>query len=526
GKQISGMSKVSLEGIITEDDKRPHWENKTQYLLSCIGFAVGFGNVWRFPYLCHIYGGGAFLIPYVIALMFEGIPIFHLELAIGQFLRKGSIGVWSHISPYLGGIGRLWLIFGIARIMIIAWVLWYLGNSFKEPLPWSICPNDANLIKECDHSSESNYFWYRYTLNTSMDITQTGPVLWWLVVSLARTESTGKAIYISISFLYITLTAFLIYALTLPGAIQGLFYLFTPDAILKNPHMWLDAATQSFFFLSLAFGGHIASSSYNPQKNDCEKDSVIIATVDCLTSTGETQKVRISCKSSFLQSAPSRVSGLKLKKCDLQHFLDKSASGPGLAFIVFTDVVTRMPGTQIWSILFFLMLFCLGLSSMMFGLIQGILTPFIEIPHVSKYLSKEVSCGTICFTSFFYWIEVFDSYGGSIPLLIISLFELYGIVYVYGLKRCCDNVEWMTGRPVHFYWKASWQFISPLLMLSILLSYLASPVYSYHSVLILCNVMFISQEEFPLKESKFYPHSVLFIGLTMHIYSNWSHLLF
>lgn len=77
----------------------------------------------------------------------------------------------------------------------------------------------------------------------------------------------------------------------------------------------------------------------------------------------------------------------------LFHFeILQTASGPGLAFITFTEVVTRMPGTQIWSILFFLMLFCLGLSSM-FGLVQAILTPFSEIPLVSKYLRKEVSCG-------------------------------------------------------------------------------------------------------------------------------------
>lgn len=85
----------------------------------------------------------------------------------------------------------------------------------------------------------------------------------------------------------------------------------------------------------------------------------------------------------------------------LFHFeILQSASGPGLAFIVFTEVVTRMPGSQIWSILFFLMLFCLGLSSM-FGLIQGILTPFIEIPLVSKYLRKEVSCGKTAFEKSF-----------------------------------------------------------------------------------------------------------------------------
>ncbi|KAM3841815.1 sodium-dependent neutral amino acid transporter B(0)AT3-like [Vipera latastei] len=324
--------------------------------------------------------------------------------------------------------------------------------------------------------------------------------------------------------------------------------------VLKNPRAWLDAGTQSFFSLSLALGGHIAYSSYNPQKNDCEKDSVIIATVnsltsiyasiaifsilgfkatinywDCLDSNIELLTIAFDLMEQSISRtnytlwleglthvAPSRVSGLKLKKCDLQHFLRKTASGPGLAFITFTEVVTRMPGTQIWSILFFLMLFCLGMSSM-FGLVQAILTPFTEIPLVSKYLSKEVSCGIICFASFLlgllfttrsgsYWLEVFDSYGGSLTLLIISLLELCGVVYVYGLKRFCNDVEWMTGRPVNLYWKASWQFISPVLMVSVFLSYLFFQRQSTYSA---WNP---SYEEFPAKQTKFYPRWVLFIG--------------
>ncbi|XP_032075022.1 sodium-dependent neutral amino acid transporter B(0)AT3-like [Thamnophis elegans] len=568
------MSKVSLEDIITEDDRRPRWQNKTQYLLSCLGFVVGFGNMWRFPYLCQIYGGGAFLIPYAIALVFEAIPIFHLELAVGQFLRKGSVGVWTHISPYLGGIGYACMmtsfIIGMYYNMIVAWVLWYLGNSFKEPLPWTICPqvpSNMETNKECEQSSESNYFWYRYTLNISTDITHTGPSAWWLIASLGSSwiivyvctrqgiESSGKAIYIIISFIYIILTVFLVYGLTLPGGIQGLIRLFTPDfTILKNPRAWLDAATQSFFSLSLAGGGHIVYSSFNPQKNDCERDSLIIAAVNSFTSIytslvifsilgfkatiGYLQCVDNNIEllttafhlmdqsisrenytlwlESLLQAAPSRVAALKLKTCDFDQLIDKTASGPGLAFIIFTEVVTRMPGANIWSILFFLLLFCLGLSSM-FGLVQSIVTPFIEIPLVSKYLHKEVSCGIICFTSFLlgllfttrsgiYWLAVFDSFGGSIPLLIISLFEICSIVYIYGLKRFCDDVEWMIGRPVNFYWKATWQFISPALMISVFLSYLAIERPSTY------KTWNPSYEDFPSKELKFYPRWVLIIG--------------
>lgn len=68
-------------------------------------FQVGLGNVWRFPYLCQKNGGGAFLIPYCIMLVLEGVPLFYMEIAIGQKLKKGSVGVWDHISPLLGGVG-------------------------------------------------------------------------------------------------------------------------------------------------------------------------------------------------------------------------------------------------------------------------------------------------------------------------------------------------------------------------------------------------------------------------------------
>ncbi|EDO29649.1 predicted protein, partial [Nematostella vectensis] len=81
------------------------WGSKVEYILATIGFAIGFGNVWRFPYLCQKNGGGAFLIPYFTSLVTMGIPLFFLELAIGQSIRKGSIGVWNNIHPYLGGVG-------------------------------------------------------------------------------------------------------------------------------------------------------------------------------------------------------------------------------------------------------------------------------------------------------------------------------------------------------------------------------------------------------------------------------------
>ncbi|KAJ8288113.1 hypothetical protein COCON_G00007720 [Conger conger] len=488
-------------------DERPKWDNKVQYLLTCIGFAVGLGNVWRFPYLCQVYGGGAFLIPYLIALVFEGLPLLHLELAIGQRLRMGSIGVWNSISPYLGGVGIASMIVsflvGLFYNTILAWVLWYFFHSFQDPLPWRDCPineNQTGYVTECEKSSPVNYFWYRETLNITPNIEDSGSLQWWLVLCLATAwclvyicfirgiETIGKAVYITATFPYLVLTIFLIRALTLPGATSGLVYLFSPDwETLKNPRVWLDAATQIFFSLSLAFGGLIAFSSYNPQNN-----------ILSLTNAFNIADMNITLENydfwleDLNATNPEKVASLNLESCVLEEFLKQSASGTGLAFIVFTEAVINMPGSQVWAVLFFLMLFSLGLSSM-FGNLEGVLTPLLDLHLVPSWIPKEVFTGLMCLVSFCvaliftlgsgnYWLEIFNNYVGSVPLLIIAFFEIIAVVYVYGIGRFSDDIEWMTGKRPNLYWQITWRFISPVMLLVVFLAYIvvqASTVPTY-----------------------------------------------
>ncbi|KAM9679788.1 inactive sodium-dependent neutral amino acid transporter B(0)AT3 isoform 3-T3 [Dama dama] len=484
-------------------EARPAWDNKLQYLLSCVGFAVGLGNLWRFPYLCQTYGGGAFLIPYVIALAFEGIPLFHIELAIGQRLRRGSIGVWTAISPYLGGVGlgcfTVSFLVSLYYNTVLTWVLWYLLNSFQHPLPWSACPPDLNrtgLVQECRDSSPVSYFWYRRTLNVSADISDSGPVQWWLLLCLAASwavvylcvirgiETTGKAIYFTALFPYLVLTVFLVRGLTLPGAMEGLTYLFTPDMqVLQNPRVWLDAATQIFFSLSLAFGGHIAFASYNQPRNNCRRDAVSVALVNSMTSLyasiavfsvlgfkaasdhGQCLDRNIlrlinafdlpeqsisrddyaAALARLNASQPARVAGLPLEACRLEDFLDKSASGTGLAFIVFTEAVLHMPGAPVWAVLFFGMLYSLGLSSM-FGNMESMTTPLLDLGVMPRRVPKEALTGLVCLLCFLtsscftlrsgsYWLEIFDQYAAALNLILLAFFEVVGVVYVYGMKR-------------------------------------------------------------------------------------------
>ncbi|KAM9775884.1 sodium-dependent neutral amino acid transporter B(0)AT3-like [Syngnathus typhle] len=540
--ELNGVKRVDSEDA---DDKQIQWDNKLQYLLTLIGFAVGFGNIWRFPYLCQTYGGGAFLIPYVIALVFEGLPLLYLELAIGQRLRKGSIGSWKHVSPILGGVGIscMFVSFLITLFYnsVLAWVMWYFYNSFKDPLPWSQCPvNDTYLTRECEKSTPVNFFWYRQTLNITTDIETNGCLqsrlvaclgIAWLLVYICfikGIKSMGKAVYVTTTLPYLVLTIYLVRALTLPGAIDGLVYLFTPDwEILKNPQVWLDAATQIFFSLSVGFGGLIAFSSYNNENNNCEKDALLVGITNSATSlyasiaifsilgfkanndlqNCQIEYVRVfqeiyslTYKTDFTFLNESNVTYNRLieslktgnpeinstllpRECNLSTFLDQSASGTGLAFITFTQAVLEMPYPQVWATLFFLMLLSLGLSSM-FGTLEGVLNPIRELDIMPKWICVEVWTGLICLTAFLisliftmgsgnYWVEVFNTYVGSIPLLIIAFFEVIGVSYVRGMKRFSHDIFLMTGKNPCLYWRICWTIISPVMIISVLIAYVA-----------------------------------------------------
>ncbi|XP_075883352.1 sodium-dependent neutral amino acid transporter B(0)AT2 isoform X2 [Nelusetta ayraudi] len=248
----------------------------------------------------------AYLVPYLILLILIGIPLFFLELAVGQRIRRGSIGVWNYISPRLGGIGFASCVvcFFVALYynVIISWSLFYFSQSFQDPLPWKECPlikNDSNSYKvpECEKSSATTYYWYRQALDISDSISDSGGLNWkmtlallaaWILVCLAMIkgiQSSGKVMYFSSLFPYVVLICFLVRALLLEGSFDGIRHMFTPKLeIMLEAKVWREAATQVFFALGLGFGGVIAFSSYNKRDNNCHFDAVLVSFINFFTS--------------------------------------------------------------------------------------------------------------------------------------------------------------------------------------------------------------------------------------------------
>ncbi|KAM9429310.1 sodium-dependent neutral amino acid transporter SLC6A17-like [Salvelinus alpinus] len=290
-----------------DEEGRPAWNSKLQYILAQVGFSVGLGNVWRFPYLCQKNGGGAYLVPYFILLILIGIPLFFLELAVGQRIRRGSIGVWNYVYPQLGGIGVSSLMVcgfvGLYYNVIIGWSIFYFFQSFQYPLPWAECPirvgngSQAIIEPECEKSSATTYFWYRQTLNITSTIEDSGGLNWkmtlslfaaWLIVCLAvikGIQSSGKVMYFSSLFPYVVLICFLVRGLMLKGSVDGIAHMFTPKLEkMLEPQVWREAATQVFFALGLGFGGVIAFSSYNKRDNNCHFDAALVSIINFITS--------------------------------------------------------------------------------------------------------------------------------------------------------------------------------------------------------------------------------------------------
>uniref|UniRef100_A0A3Q3MHV7 Transporter n=1 Tax=Mastacembelus armatus TaxID=205130 RepID=A0A3Q3MHV7_9TELE len=487
---------------------REQWEGKYEFLLSCIGYCVGLGNVWRFPYLCYRNGGGVFLIPYFIMLFVTGVPLFLMELSLGQYGAAGPIMVWK-CCPLLKGIGIGMICVSTLVCLyynvIIAWTFYYLGSSFQSPLPWS-CDAVANAAL-CGNSSTGNsssgkalspteIFWNERVLGVvhSEGLHDPGPVRWplalcllaaWIIIYLCMLKgirSSGKVVYVTATFPYFVLIVLIIRGATLQGSLQGIAFYLTPEwDRLANAQVWNDAASQIFYSLGIGVGGLLSMASYNKFDNNVIRDTLIITTGNCLTSF-------------FAGFAIFSILGHMAwrKGVAVGEVAD---TGPGLAFVAYPEALALLPGSVFWSILFFLMLFMLGVDTL-FGNMEGITTAVLdEFPQLRQNtLHKSLFLGALCFCFYLmglllvtdggiYWFTLIDSFSTSFGLIIITLFMCIGISFFYGVNQFCQDIidmichcpPWCT--KVLLYFKACWTFFTPFLLLFIL-SYIFIEMYN------------------------------------------------
>eukprot|EP00088_Acartia_fossae_P008707 TRINITY_DN14178_c0_g1_i3.p1 TRINITY_DN14178_c0_g1~~TRINITY_DN14178_c0_g1_i3.p1 ORF type:complete len:613 (-),score=105.30 TRINITY_DN14178_c0_g1_i3:264-2102(-) len=497
-----------------EEESRGNWGSRVAFLMACIGYAVGLGNIWRFPFNVYKSGGGAFMVPYVIMLFMCGIPLLFMELAVGQYTRRGPIGALGKLCPLLkgAGVGTVIISFFLSTYynVILAWTLFYLGSSFQDPLPWMSCENEWNtescysvygnttIPQEyetspgCDDgldsdnctisfipagnvtSSSTQEFFDHRVLGLTEGITEMGNLrlelfgllfLAWVIVYLCLWKGvalTGKIVQVTALVPCLLLIAFAIRGVTLPGADKGLIFFFKPDwSKIGDPKVWVNAASQVFNSIGIAFGSLIAFSSYNKFKGPVLRDTLIVTFVDAVV---------------------SMVCGIAVFSVlgNLAHEQGKEVNevvteGPGLVFVVFPYALSKMPLPQVWSVIFFTMLLFLGIDSQ-FATVEVIITSLKDgFKDLEDKLGNKILVLIVCATSFacgiphvfeggIYTFTLVDFYSATISLMFIALFETIAIVWFYGADRLGKNIEDMTGMRPSCFFIYSWQYTTPLMI--------------------------------------------------------------
>ncbi|XP_029924895.1 sodium- and chloride-dependent GABA transporter ine [Myripristis murdjan] len=471
---------------------RPTWSRQLEFTLAGIGCAVGLGNVWRFPYLCYRSGGGAFLVPYLLMLVVLGLPLLYMELTLGQYMRRGPVQALANACPLLKGVGMASV--AISFIMctyynvVITWGLYYLFSSFQAPLPWQNCNNTWNTPNCTDHANNSNIYtstasqeFFNYKmLERTRGVEETGGMRWelflilllaWILIYLCifkGVKSTGKVVYVTALLPYVILFALLINNVQLPGALDGINFFIVPDwDKLLSMEVWVNAAAQIFNSIGIGFGSLMAMSSYNSFSNNVLKDTLAISIINSFTSILAGFVIFSAFGyMSYLQGIP--VSEL-------------AVDGPGLVFVVYPQAFATMPVAQLWAVLFFFMLFCLGLDSQ-FAMVEVMVTSLMdEFDHclLNFFKRKEIVVLAVCSIAFplgipyvmqmgVYVFQLMDHYTAIVSIVFLAFFEVIATCWCYGVSRLSDNLEEMTGKRANLFFRVCWLIVAPVLITVIL----------------------------------------------------------
>ncbi|XP_046568377.1 sodium-dependent proline transporter-like [Haliotis rubra] len=413
--------------------QRESWSRHLDYMLTMIGYCVALGNLLRFPYICNRNGGGAFLIPFVLILAIAVFPSFFLEATISQFSGKAAKQVWSFCPMFKGvGVGAVVVAFVFMPYynLYLAWPIYYMVKSCSSVLPWTTCGNSWNTDLCIDYGNttysrnktalagNTSYtitksekwenmtlahtpaeeFWHYNVLGVSTGLEDVGSVQWHIVgcllfsivvifICLIRgVKSVGKAVYVTALLPYVLLISICITTLLQPGALNGVYYFFIPDFNkLLDIQVWLEACLQAFYSLGVGLGMIGTAASYNNFHEPCLRDSVI------LTIISEGTSIFSGLVTFAALGVMSHKTGVPIETV--------VSGGPGLGFVTYPDALAQLPVPQLWSFMFFLMLFMVGLDTQFLST-EVVITALID--QYPRQLSKKrmFLTGGCCLTVF------------------------------------------------------------------------------------------------------------------------------
>jgi len=458
------------------EEQRENWGSRGGFVLAAIGSAVGLGNLWRFPYELYGHGGGAFLIPYIIAVFVVGLPMLIMEFSLGHFTQRAAPDAFAQGHKRFEFVGWWSTILGFVIISFYAVVLAYcfsfLWFSFKGilaggELPWAA--EGAEGVKKAEEFFLNTYL--GHTPGTAL-----GSIRWnifwpllvtWLVMYLCicrGVKLVGKIVWLTVPLPWLMLLILTVRGLTLPGSIGGLAYYLNPSwPELAKATTWRFAFGQAFFSLSLAFGGvMITYASFLHRKSDLNNNAAVI----CLADFGTSFVAGLAIFSTlggmaFVTAQAGR--GVAVNEV--------VRGGAGLAFIVFPYALAQLPYSAWWSFVFFFTLVTLGIDSG-FSITESVLAAVVDktgwkrnvvLPIMSVL---GIAAGLVFITKGgLNWLEVVGNFiDGTWGIAFLGLAECIVLGWLWRIDtlrtHANERSDWTLGR----WWNYAIRVVIPIVL--------------------------------------------------------------
>ncbi|XP_076825011.1 sodium- and chloride-dependent GABA transporter 2-like [Clavelina lepadiformis] len=476
------------------NSRQVSWSRSWDFMFATAGWSIGLGNIWRFPYLCYQYGGGAFLIPYIFFGFVFALPCLMLEASLGQMVRKNLIDTWRSKVPVFTGIAYANMVMSflvvIHYVTLLVWIVKYFVASFSTILPWISCNNTwndercvdftiqnkselfgSNQLNGTRGESAAEQYWKLNVLKISSGINEVGSLqldlmaysaLVWLLIYLSTFKGikfSAKVSYITATLPAILIVVMVILGLTLDGSMAGISHYLRPDiSKLADFEVWLKAASQTGYSVGSGYGIMLALRSHNKYNDNFYRDCMLIVMFNMLTS---------------FVSGFAVFSNLGFVAHKLNTTIDAfQTSGPGLVFLAYPQSLSLLPLPQLWCALLFLMLFFLGFDTQFIHYEFLVSLVFDLFPQMrgryryAKEIFNAMFCVVLCLISWIfltesgpYLFEIFNQYSSvAWSFFIICGCELVAVAWFSGAKKHCQLIKRMIGptrteNVIIFFWK-------------------------------------------------------------------------
>lgn len=444
------------------DVQRGSFSSRRVFILAAIGSAVGLGNIWRFPYVAYENGGGAFVIPYLVALLTAGIPFLFLDYAIGHKYRGSAPLSLARLRRGAEGLG--WWQVGICFLIavyyaaVLAWAVRYTFFSFDQA--WGDTP-DAFFFEEFLQLSDPGV-----TASPVAGVLVPLVIVWLVVIAvlaLGVQKGIGATAAIFIPILVVTFGALVVRSLFLPGAGEGLDALFTPDwGALTHASVWGAAFGQIFFSLSIGFGIMITYASYVHRHTDMPGSGLVVG----FANSGFELLAGIGVFAAL--GFMAQANGVAVDEV--------ASDGVGLAFIAFPAIINEAPAGAVIGVLFFASLVIAGLTSLVsitevvisavrdkFGLSRVGATLGVTVPMA---VLSVVFLGT---TSGLHVLDILDHFLNQFGILLVAVVSMVVIAWgIRALPMLADHLNDRGSVHVGTWWQALVGVVAPLALAYVL----------------------------------------------------------